>query len=89
MPWDDGDARVLGRRVRRLREDRAMSQEALARRAGCSKNHVQLIEAAGRAAEAPPRGARPINLRLSTLYGLADALGVQPWELVRDPGTDA
>lgn len=55
-----------------------MSQEALAHKAGCSKNHVQVIEAAGRLDE-----AKPINLRLSTFYGIADALGVEPWDLVR------
>jgi transcriptional regulator with XRE-family HTH domain len=80
VPWDDDAARLLGRRVRRLREGLVLSQEALAHRAGCSKNHVQLIEAAGRRAP-----ARPVNLRLTTLYGLADALGVTPWDLVRDP----
>ncbi|MCR1782046.1 helix-turn-helix transcriptional regulator [Nocardioides carbamazepini] len=84
MPWDDEVARLLGGRVRQLRERRAMSQEALACRAGCSKNHVQVIEAAGRADL-----GRPINLRLSTLFGLADALGVEPWDLVREPAAGA
>lgn len=56
-----------------------MSQETLAHRAGCSKNHVQVIEAAGRLDV-----GRPINLRMTTLYGIADALGVEPWDLVPD-----
>jgi transcriptional regulator with XRE-family HTH domain len=54
-----------------------MSQEALAHLAGCSKNHIQVIEAAGRAGH-----ARVINLRLTTLYGLAEALGLTPWALI-------
>lgn len=84
VSWDDAAAVVLGRRVRRLREECGLSQEALARRADCSKNHLQVIEAAGRGVV-----ARVVNPRLTTLYGLADALGVEPWDLVRDPDADS
>ncbi len=78
MPWTAATSRELGKRVRELREEKSMSQEALAHKAGCSKNHVQVIEAAGRLDV-----ARPINLRMSTFYGIADALGVEPWDLIR------
>lgn len=78
MPWTTDTSRLLGQRVRELREEQALSQEALAHKAGCSKNHIQVIEAAGRLDM-----GRPINLRLTTLYGLAEALGVEPWDLVR------
>ena len=61
-----------------------MSQETLAHLAGCSKNHVQVIEAAGRIDM-----GRPINLRLSTLFGIAEALGVEPWDLVRESAVGA
>jgi len=79
VPWDAETSRVLGQRVRQLREERRITQEALAHEAGCSKNHVQVIEAAAR-----PGASRVVNLRLTTLYGIAEALGVEPFDLVRD-----
>ena len=78
VPWTVESSRVLGRRVGQFRNERSLSQEALAHLAGVSKNHVQVIEAAGR-----PDSRKLLNLRLETLYGLAEALGVDPWDLVR------
>lgn len=78
MPWNAATSRLLGQRVRELRHQRDLTQEALAYRAGCSKNHIQVIEKAGQ-----PGARREVNLRMKTLYGIADALGVEPWDLVR------
>ncbi|WGX94849.1 helix-turn-helix domain-containing protein [Nocardioides sp. L-11A] len=84
MPWDADAGRLLGKRVRQLRAEKNLTQEALAHLAGCTKNHVQVIEAAGRLDV-----GRPINLRLSTLFGIAEALEVEPWDLIKESATGA
>jgi len=61
MPWSD-----LGRRLRRLRVSRQLTQAALAERAGVSRVWVQKLELGA--------GGMP---SLSTLEQLARALGVQ------------
>ncbi|WP_442918600.1 helix-turn-helix domain-containing protein [Leucobacter sp. MMO-75] len=68
-------------RIKQLRKDQNTTQEALAYRAGITKNQVQLLEAGrGSAREDGP----PSNPRATTLFGLADALGVTPADLLRD-----
>lgn len=74
MPWDETSAKKLGATLRRLREDRDLSQESLAFQAGVTKNQVQLIEA-GRASGRKDSSG-PSNPRLSTLVGLAEVLSV-------------
>lgn len=63
---DDAGQRVVefGRTLRRLRAERALSQEALAAQAGLSPQHVSNIE----------RGNK--DLRLSTVLKLAEALEI-------------
>jgi transcriptional regulator with XRE-family HTH domain len=63
---------TLGKRVRELREQRGLSQEQLAERAGLHWTYVSGIE----------RGRR--NPGLNTLGALAKALGVTLWEFLRD-----
>lgn len=67
-------------RLRRLRARRGLTQEALAFRAGISKNHVQLIES-GRAS-GRRNTLRPANPGLSTLHALSLALEVDISELL-------
>lgn len=77
-------ARAFGERVRELRHAAKLSQEGLANRAGITKNQVQLIEAGrGSARESGPIS----NPRMKTLFGLAEALGVSPPELLANPAT--
>ena len=77
--WDAIVAQQFGEAIRRLRKKRGMSQEALAHEAGISKNHMQLIEA-GRGSS---RSDGPIsNPRMTTVYGLADALDVTASDLL-------
>lgn len=77
-------ARAFGERVRELRRRAHLSQEALAHRAGITKNQVQLIEAGrGSAREAGPIS----NPRMKTLFGIASALGVTPLELLAAVGS--
>jgi transcriptional regulator with XRE-family HTH domain len=64
----------LGKRVRALRTDRDLSQEALAREAGVSLNLVNKLE---RSVVTDPH--------YSTLSGIARALGVPVEELMREP----
>jgi transcriptional regulator with XRE-family HTH domain len=64
----------LGKRVRALRTDRDLSQEALAREAGVSLNLVNKLE----------RGV-VTDPHYSTLSGIARALGVPVEELMREP----
>ena len=62
----------FGERVRKLRKDKDMSQEALADAAGLHRTHISLIERRQRSA------------RLQTIEQLAVALSVQPSELMPD-----
>ena len=57
-------AMALGLRIRHLREDRGLTQEQLAERAGLSMKHLGLVE----------RGKT--NSTLSSLEGVSRALGV-------------
>lgn len=66
--------------LRRLREERGLSQESLAFQAGITKNQVQLIEAGRSSGRKDSLG--PSNPRLSTLAGLADVLGIRVSELL-------
>jgi transcriptional regulator with XRE-family HTH domain len=73
-PWPRR-AKQIATRLRTLRENAGFSQEQLAYKAGVSRNHVQMLERGV--------GAR-VNPRLSTLYGLAEALGCRVAELLPD-----
>lgn len=79
MVWSRGHASEFGDNVRRLRKDAGLTQEKLAILVGMSKNHIQLVEAG----LASSRGDGPIsNPRMSTVYVLADALGVPVRDLL-------
>jgi transcriptional regulator with XRE-family HTH domain len=56
--------RMIGSRIRRLRRERGLTQESLAKAAGLSKGYLSRIENS--------TGAPPV----STLFGIASALGV-------------
>ena len=61
---------ILARNLRRLRENRGMSQEVLAAHAGLHRTYVGAVE----------RGER--NITLATLQRIADALAVDPVSLL-------
>ena len=63
---------VFGDRIRRLRLDLALSQEALADHAGLHRTYISLIE----------RGQRSVSL--STIMKLSVALGVTAADLLAD-----
>lgn len=65
-------------RIRQLREQRGLTQEAFAEEAAISYKYYQAIEA----------GRRP-DLRLSTLERLAKAHRMEVWELLRAPAQTA
>jgi transcriptional regulator with XRE-family HTH domain len=58
-------------RIRQLREQRGLTQEAFAEEAEISYKYYQAIEA-----------GRKVDLRLSTLERLATAHGMEVWELL-------
>jgi transcriptional regulator with XRE-family HTH domain len=62
----------IGERLRRLREQRALRQEDLARLAGIGKNTVNRLE------------KNHTEPHMTTIRKLADALGVEPRELLDD-----
>jgi transcriptional regulator with XRE-family HTH domain len=62
----------IGERIRRLTESRALRQEDLAELAGVGKNTVNRIE------------KNRTEPHMTTIRKLADALGVDPRELVED-----
>lgn len=59
-------------RVKRLRENLGLTQEAFAERAGLKYKHYQSVEA----------GRKP-NMKLETVFKMAEACGVEPWELFK------
>lgn len=63
---------AFGLRVRELRLEQGLSQEALAELAGIHRTYVGSVE----------RGER--NIALDNINALADALGVSPADLVDD-----
>ncbi|BCI82285.1 hypothetical protein MTY66_39100 [Mycolicibacterium sp. TY66] len=73
-------AGALGRRLAGLREERGLTQEALAEASGISRNHYQLLESGIN----NRKTKRPANPRLSTLVALSDALGMSAAELVAE-----
>lgn len=84
MSWSEADAKQFGLVLRRLREERGLSQETLAFRAGVTKNQVQLIEAGRSSGRKDATG--PSNPRLSTLAGLAEVLGRSVSALLAEAG---
>lgn len=62
--------RAIGRRIRTLRQERKMTQEQLAEKAGISLSFIGHIE----------RGSR--KLSVETLYKLVDALDCSPGEIL-------
>ncbi|MCL1900352.1 MAG: helix-turn-helix domain-containing protein [Promicromonosporaceae bacterium] len=71
MPAPVPDLRALGIEVARLRHERDWSIERLAEASGISRRAVIQIEA-GR-----------VSAKIGTLHGMAHALGVPLWDLVR------
>lgn len=79
MLWSPELARRLGETIRKERSRLNLSQETLAQRAHITKNQVQLLEAGrGHTRLVEPAS----NPKLSTLYGLAAALQVNPKDLL-------
>lgn len=68
-----GDIKALfGRRVRKIREDKCISQEKLAALAGLDRTYISKIE----------RGER--NVTLEVVERLSSALGIRPCELFEE-----
>ena len=67
---NDAALRLFGERVRARREQLGLSQEALADRADLHRTYVGSVE----------RGER--NVTLTSIVSLAEALGVDPSDLV-------
>ena len=79
--WTQKQATEFAHTLRRLREDRGMTQEALAYASGLTKSAIQMLEA-GRSSSRDANGTRPSNPRLSTVYALARALQASPEQLL-------
>lgn len=85
LPPDWGEITIeFGRRIRRLREQRGMTQEDLAHAAGISRNQIQNVEAAR--SNVRDADGRPIpgssNPALDTIWAIARALDVEVTLLV-------
>ena len=66
-----GDVQIDGKRLRQLRRESALSQQALERMTGITQSTISNLEL----------GNRPA--RLSTIRKLAEALSVEPKELMK------
>ena len=64
---------ILAGNLRRLRKVTGLSQEGLAERAGLHRTYVSSVERAER------------NVSLENIFVLANALGVEPADLVKRP----
>ncbi len=82
--WSVAQAEAFGAALRRLREDRHLTQEGVAHLAGITKNQVQLLES-GRGSGRKD-STSPSNPRLSTVAGLATALGLTISDLLAQAG---
>lgn len=82
MQWTEEKAKRLGAALLRLREQGGISQETLAYSAGMTKNQYQLIE--GGRASGRKDSVAPSNPSLSTLAGLAWALGMSVSKLLKE-----
>lgn len=67
----------LNLRIREVRKQRGWTLAELAERVGCSIPHMSDLE----------RGRK--SMTNNTLASIAEALGVEPWELIADPETAA
>lgn len=78
-------AELLGRKVRALREDRGLTQEALSEKSGIHRNQIQNIENNRNNTKDPVTGRPGFgNAKLDTVFLLADALRVEVTYLI-DP----
>jgi transcriptional regulator with XRE-family HTH domain len=68
---DDRFIQVNGPKIKRLRRERALSLRELARRSGIAYDTINKLENERRSAQA------------RTIRGLAEALGVEPKELMK------
>lgn len=67
------ERKILAANLRQLRAERGISQEELADRAGLHRIYVESVERSER------------NISIDDIAKLADALGVEASELLRDP----
>jgi transcriptional regulator with XRE-family HTH domain len=68
--------RLVGRNIARIRNEKGLTQEALAERSGFSQQYLSGLE----------QGRR--NPTIVTIYELAQALGVDHLDLVRPKGPE-
>ena len=62
----------IGQRVRKLRKEQGLTQEALAARSTVSLKYIQKIE-----------GKEPPNLGIVKIQELANGFGIEPWQLLK------
>lgn len=75
---DDGQKRYVdGLKIAKLRCDKGMSQDKLGNKSGVSKSQIQRIE-----------GGKAIDLKMSTVTKLAEALDVALVDIIFGKGDD-
>lgn len=61
---------IVGKNIRRIRDELGLSQTDLAERCKMTNRYISIIE------------TKPRNLTLATIQSIADALGVHPCDLI-------
>lgn len=72
IAWTADDARLLGQRIKGIREDRGLTQEKVAFAAGLTRAHYALLETGRSSSRREHTWANP---KISTLAAIAAVLG--------------
>jgi transcriptional regulator with XRE-family HTH domain len=86
VPWDPETSHRFGRKLQFLRTERGLTQEQLANLSRLTRNHLQLIEAG---IGSTRDRSLPSNPRMSTVFRLAEALGVDAADLLGGSGASS
>ena len=78
IAWTNADARLLGSRIKAIREDQQLTQEQVAYASGLTRAHYALLETGQSSSRQSGTWANP---KVSTVAAIASVLGVPMTQL--------